>query len=125
MLKGTELILTPNACTLKHHRIGQFRARAYENMVGVAMANYAAPQANGHSVAFDAVAFDENGDAVDTLIVEAGASEGVYLAKFDLDKIRAYRGREVWGNGFRRPRCYGLLTSLEVKEPFVRAKARS
>ena len=125
MLKGAELILTPNACTLEQNRLGQFRARAYENMVGVAMANYAAPQANGHSVAFDAVAFDENGDAVDTLIVEAGESEGVYLAGFNLDKIRTYREREVWGNGFRKPHCYGLLTSLEVKEPFVRAKARS
>jgi predicted amidohydrolase len=125
MLKGAELILTPNACTLKHHRIGQFRARAFENMVGVAMTNYAAPQANGHSVAFDAVAFDKNGDAVESLIIEAGASEGVYLAEFDLDEIRAYREREVWGNGFRKPHCYGLLTSLEVKEPFVRAKARS
>jgi len=125
MLKGAELILTPNACTLKHHRIGQFRARAFENMVGVAMTNYAAPQANGHSVAFDAVAFDEHGDAIDTLIVEAGESEGVYLAGFNLDKIRAYREREVWGNAFRKPHCYGLLTSLEVKEPFVRAKARS
>ncbi len=125
MLKGAEVILTPNACTLEQNRLGQFRARAYENMVGVAMANYAAPQANGHSVAFDAVAFDENGDAVDTLIVEAGESEGVYLAGFNLDKIRTYREREVWGNGFRKPHCYGLLTSLEVKEPFVRAKARS
>jgi predicted amidohydrolase len=125
MLKGAELILTPNACTLKHHRIGQFRARAFENMVGVAMTNYAAPQANGHSVAFDAVAFDKNGDAVESLIIEAGASEGVYLAEFDLDEIRAYREHEVWGNGFRKPHCYGLLTSLEVKEPFVRAKARS
>ena len=62
MLKGAELILTPNACTLEVNRISQFRARAYENMVGVAMTNYAAPQANGHSVAFDAVAFDDNED---------------------------------------------------------------
>jgi len=125
MLKGAEVILTPNACTLEQNRLGQFRARAYENMVGVAMTNYAAPQANGHSVAFDAVAFDKNGDSVESLIIEAGASEGVYLAEFDLDEIRAYREREVWGNGFRKPHCYGLLTSLEVKEPFVRAKARS
>jgi len=47
------------------------------------------------------------------------------MAEFDLDEIRAYREREVWGNGFRKPHCYGLLTSFEVKEPFVRAKARS
>ena len=124
MLKGAEVILTPNACTLEQNRLGQFRARAYENMVGVALANYAAPQANGHSIAFDAVAFDENGDAVDTLIVEAGASEGVYLAEFDLDEIRAYREREVWGNGFRKPRCYDQLISQEVNEPFIRQSAK-
>ena len=124
MLKGAELILTPNACELEDNRIGQFRARAYENMVGVAMANYAAPQENGHSVAFDAVAFDENGDAVDTLIVEAGESEGVYLAEFNLVKIRAYREREVWGNAFRKPRCYDQLISKEVNEPFIRESAK-
>lgn len=124
MLKGAELILTPNACELEANRIGQFRARAYENMVGVAMTNYAAPQENGHSVAFDAVAFDENEKAVDTLIVEAGESEGVYLAEFDMDRIRKYREHEVWGNAFRKPRCYDLLTSPEVEEPFIRTSAR-
>jgi predicted amidohydrolase len=120
MLKGAELIITPNACDLEANRIGQFRARAYENMVGVAMANYAAPQLNGHSVAFDPIAFDEKGRTRDTLIVEADEQEGVYLAPFDLAKIRAYREREVWGNAFRRPHRYGLLTSPGVEPPFVR-----
>jgi predicted amidohydrolase len=124
MLKGAELILTPNACTLEANRIGQFKARAFENMVGVAMANYAAPQENGHSVAFDAVAFDKDEDAVETRIVEAGEGEGVYLAEFDVDRIRAYREHEVWGNAFRKPRRYGLLTSPDVEPPFVRAAAR-
>ncbi len=124
MLKGAELILTPNACTLEANRIGQFKARAYENMVGVAMTNYAAPDANGHSVAFDAVAFDENEGSVDTCIVEAGENEGVYVAPFDMDRIRGYREREVWGNAFRKPRSYALLISQEVAEPFIREKAR-
>jgi N-carbamoylputrescine amidase len=124
MLKGAELILTPNACTLEANRIGQFKARAFENMVGVAMANYAAPQENGHSVAFDAVAFDKDEDAVETRIVEAGEGEGVYLAEFDVDRIRAYREHETWGNAFRKPRLYGLLTSPDVEPPFVRAAAR-
>src|SRR5439155_26269347 len=44
MLKGAELIITPNACKLEANRLGQFRARAMENMVGLAMTNYAAPQ---------------------------------------------------------------------------------
>jgi predicted amidohydrolase len=125
MLKGAEVILTPHACNLDDGRIGQFRARAFENMIGMAMANYAAPPHNGRSVAFDAVSFDEvDGDARDTLITEAGESEGVYLAAFDLDKLRAYRERESWGNAFRKPRSYGLLTSLEVQAPFTRKSAR-
>jgi len=125
MLKGAELILTPNACTLDDGRIGQFRARAFENMTGVAMANYAAPQHNGRSIAFDAVSFDEiDGEARDTLIIEAGEGEGVYLAAFDLDKLRAYRERESWGNAFRKPRSYGILSSPDVEPPFVRKSAR-
>lgn len=96
MLKGAELILTPNACGLDTHRIAQFRTRAFENMVGVAMTNYAAPQNNGHSVAFDAVAYPViDGESRDTRIVEAGETEDVYLASFDMDSIRAYREREV------------------------------
>jgi predicted amidohydrolase len=124
MLKGAELILTPNACQLEANRIGQFRARAFENMVGVAMTNYAAPQCNGHSAAFDAVAFGINEKALDTLIIEAGEEEGVYLAEFNMDKMRVYREREVWGNAYRKPHRYGLLTSPEVQHPFIRGKSR-
>ena len=124
MLKGAELILTPNACTLDDSRIGQFRARAFENMVGVAMTNYAAPQGNGHSVAFDAVFYQEDETPVEALLVDAAEEEGVYLADFDMARIRAYRERETWGNAFRKPRSYGVLTSPEVRTPFVRHKAR-
>lgn len=122
MLKGAELILTPNACELEMHRLGQFRTRATENMVGVAMANYAAPQQNGHSIAFDPIAFNQQGSR-DTLIIEAGEGEGIYLATFDMDAIRDYRVRETWGNAFRKPDHYSMLTSLEVKIPFIRANA--
>ncbi|MCH8108958.1 MAG: carbon-nitrogen hydrolase family protein [Chloroflexi bacterium] len=124
MLKGAELILTPNACGLEANRIGQFKARAYENMVGLAMTNYAAPWCNGHSVAFDAVAFDADGESLDTLIVEAGEEEGISLAEFDMDSIRSYQARETWGNAYRKPRSYGLLASDEVQHPFIRAKVR-
>jgi predicted amidohydrolase len=89
-------------------------------MVGVAMANYAGPQW-GHSVAYDGVAFADR--SRDMLLIEAGESEGVYLARFDLERLRAYRTREVWGNAFRRPQRYGLLTSLDVEPPFVRVNA--
>jgi N-carbamoylputrescine amidase len=124
MLEGAELILTPNACTLDEHRLSQFKTRAFENMAGVAMTNYAAPQNNGHSVAFDPVAYPvPDGEPRDTLIIEAGALEDVYLAAFDMDSIRAYRKRESWGNAYRRPRLYGALTAEEVEPPFVRPNA--
>ncbi len=123
MLNGAEIILTPNACELEANRLGQFRARAFENMVGVAMANYAVPQDNGHSAAFDGVAFDTSGRSRDMQLVEAGEQESVYLAAFDLEALRAYRQREVWGHAFRRPHRYGLLTSPDVRPPFVRTNA--
>ncbi|MCD6288984.1 MAG: carbon-nitrogen hydrolase family protein [Anaerolineae bacterium] len=124
MLKGAEIILTPNACGIERNRIAQLRTRAYENMVGVAMANYAAPKCNGHSIAFDGMAFGEDGASRDMLLVEAGEAEGIYMASFDLDGLRAYRSREIWGNAFRRPRCYTELTSSRVEPPFIRAEAR-
>ncbi|HEX3722094.1 MAG TPA: carbon-nitrogen hydrolase family protein, partial [Nitrolancea sp.] len=102
MVKGAEIILTPNACELETNRLQQFRNRAYENMVGVAMTNYAAPQENGHSVAFHPIAYGQHGKNRDLLVVEAGEGEGVYLAAFDLDDLREYRQREVMGNAFRR-----------------------
>jgi len=122
MLGGAELILTPNACDLEANRLGQFRARAMENMVGVAMANYAAPDQNGHSCAFDGMAFGAAGSR-DTLLVEAGEGEGVFLAGFDLDALREYRARETWGNAFRRPHRYGALVSPAVAPPFARVDA--
>jgi N-carbamoylputrescine amidase len=123
MLKGAELILTPNACKLETNRVGQFRSRAFENMVGVAMANYAAPQQNGHSVAFDGIAFDDDASR-ETCLVEAGEEEGVYLAAFDISRLRAWREHEVWGNAYRKPGSYQLLTARTVATPFVRADAR-
>jgi N-carbamoylputrescine amidase len=123
MLGGAELILTPNACTLEPIRLAQCRVRAYENMVGVATANYAAPKCNGHSVAYHPAAFDRQGRPRDTLVIEAGEAEGVYLARFDLDELRAWRQRETWGNAFRRPHRYTALTNAGVAPPFVRVDA--
>ncbi len=123
MLKGAEIILTPNACTLEGNRLSQFRSRAYENMVGLAMANYTAPVGNGRSVAYDGMAFDRDEQSREMLLVEADGQEGVFLARFDLDALRAYRSRETWGNAFRRPRLYGALTDEAVEEPFIRPEA--
>jgi predicted amidohydrolase len=122
MLQGAEIILTPNASHLQRHHLIQFQVRALENMVGVAMANYARPQ-GGRSCAFDGIGFDEKGSR-DMTVIQAGESEGVYLARFDLDRLRAHRTAETYGNAFRRPHCYGLLTSQRVEPPFLRVDSR-
>ena len=70
MVGGAELVLVPNACPLPEPLIRQFRTRAMENMVGMAMANYAADTApprppgafDGHSIAVSGVSFDPVGE---------------------------------------------------------------
>lgn len=127
MLKGAELILTPNACPMEINRISQLRARAYENMLGIATVNYPAghPDCNGHSTAFDGIAYKpELPESRDTLFLDAGEEEGIYLADFPMDEIRQYRSREVHGNAYRRPRLYGMLAEEGIQEPFVRADYR-
>ena len=127
MLAGAEIILVPNACPMELNRLTQLRARAFENMVGVATANYAwgQPDCNGHSSAFDGMAYRPREDGSrDTLVVEAGENEGIYLAPFPLDAMRAYRGEEAHGNAYRRPGLYRALADEAVSEPFLREDAR-
>lgn len=123
MLKGAEIILVPNACPMEINRISQLRTRAYENMTGIATVNYpfGKPDCNGHSTAFDGIAYREGEPGSrDTLLIEAGEREGIYIADFPLDEIRAYRRTEVHGNAFRHPGKYGLLVSEGIEEPFIR-----
>lgn len=123
MLKGAELILVPNACPMEINRISQLRARTYENMTGIATVNYpyGKPDCNGHSTAFDGIAYRVDGSGGrDTLVIEAGEREGIYIADFPIDDMREYRRREVHGNAFRRPKVYGPLTDMTVNEPFIR-----
>ncbi|MBQ7838924.1 MAG: carbon-nitrogen hydrolase family protein [Lachnospiraceae bacterium] len=123
MLKGAEIVLVPNACPMEINRLAQLRARAYENMMGIATCNYpeSVPDCNGHSNAFDGVAYlPELSGSRDTCIVEADGSEGIYMADFDMEMIREYRRKEVHGNAFRHPAKYRLLIDKEIKEPFIR-----
>jgi len=133
MLGGAEIIFTPNSCHLDRDRTGQLRARAFENMTGIAMANYAAPDplrvddpgtCNGHSVAFSGIYCDEQGRALDHELVEADASEGVVLATFDLDALRDYRKRQTWGDAYRKPRTYGALVANAPAAIFIRPDSR-
>ena len=39
-------------------------------------------------------------------VFEADETEGVYLAELNIDMLRSYRRREVWGPKNRRPELY-------------------
>ena len=127
MLKGAEIILVPNACPMEQNRLTQLRARAFENMLGIATANYAygQPDCNGHSSAFDGMAYrlGETHER-DTLVIEAGEAEGIYLATFPIKEIRRYRSREVHANAYRHPRKYGVLVCEKKQAPFLREDSR-
>ncbi len=128
MLKGAEVVIVPNACPMEINRLAQLRGRAYENMMGIATCNYpdTVPDCNGHSNAFDGVAYlPELPGSRDMCILEADGEEGIYIADFDLDMIRGYRKAEVHGNAFRHPKKYGLLTAEDIREPFVRESYRA
>ena len=113
MLKGAELLLVPNACPMELNRLAQLRGRAYENMLAIATCNYPAPHpdCNGHSTLFDGVVYlPELSGSRDTCVFEAEEGEGVYTAELDVEMLRNYRLREVWGVRNRRPELYGEIS---------------
>lgn len=127
MLKGAELILVPNACPMEINRLSQLRARAYENMTAIATCNYpnAVPDCNGGSSVFDGVAyFSESGGSRDMCILQADGKEDIYIAKLDLEQLRAYRESEVHGNAYRHPKKYGILVDTRIEKPFIREDYR-
>ena len=113
MLRGAELLLVPNACPMEINRLSQLRGRAYENMLAIATCNYPSPHpdCNGHSTLFDGVVYvPKLSGSRDMCVYEAGSEEGVYIAELDMDLLRAYREREVWGAKNRRPEMYKEIT---------------
>jgi predicted amidohydrolase len=63
MLKGAEIILVPNACEIEINRRSQLKSRAFENSVGIVLANYSGEVYKGNSLAISAIAFDEDGES--------------------------------------------------------------
>lgn len=127
MLKGAEIILVPNACPMEINRLSQLRARAFENMVGIATCNYpkGKPDCNGNSSAYDGIIYlPDYPTSLDRELLRAGEDEGIYVADFSIRLLREYRKNEVHGNSYRRPTLYSKLLEEEVYEPFIRDDAR-
>lgn len=120
MLKGAEIILVPNDCGAMSARVQALSTRAYENMLGIAMANPPGKNA-GCSCAFSPIVWNEEGNSIDnTILLADDVTEGIFLAEFDIAQLREYRSREMMGNTFRKISAYTELLSDEVKEPFIR-----
>jgi predicted amidohydrolase len=114
MLGGAELILAPNACPLATDpavgdvRIAQLRSRAFELMLSLATANYAAPREDGHSLLV----------VPDGRVAAIGDERpGVVHASLDLDALRAWRRREVVRDRPRRPDRYAAIADPRAPRP--------
>ena len=120
MLKGAEIILVPNDCCAMKPRLCALSTRAYENMVGVAMANPNGENA-GNSCAFSPICWDDDGNYADNVLLMADdLTEDLFYAEFDMDKIRSYRENEMMGNTFRKVKAYDLLLNEKIEYPFIR-----
>lgn len=120
MMKGAEVILVPNDCGSMRPRVQALSTRAYENMVGVVMANPPGINAGG-SCAFSPICWDKDGNCIDnTIFIADEMSSGVYYAEFNLEKLRSYRRSEMMGNTFRKVKAYSELLNTQIKEPFIR-----
>lgn len=103
MQQGAEIILVPNSSAffcdpqIGDIRFQQLRSRAFENMVGIAITNYAQPKNDGHSCGIDV-------DGKPLMI--ADDQEGIFMVTFDLEKIRTWQKYEVWGQKFGRSDIY-------------------
>jgi predicted amidohydrolase len=120
MLNGAELVIVPNACPLDDRaagigdvRIAQLRGRAFENLVAVAMANYAAPDQDGRSCAFQA----DGGR-----LALAGEAEEIVLVDLDLARLHAFRREHGDRDDPRRPEVYAPLADPGAPRPLREAR---
>lgn len=112
MLAGAEVILVPNATAWNPTRSHQMEARAFENMVALASVNYPG-DGWGQSSAYTPIVFDPRGRPLSALLAQADARAQYVPFRFDMDALRDWRAREVWGARYRRPEAYRRLRGQE------------
>jgi predicted amidohydrolase len=100
---GADVIAIPQAtdCTCKipiHREL--LRLRAYENEVYLAMANWAGPKFNGHSMIIS-----PEGEVVKI----GGEEEEILTAPLDLAALNKHRASGIYGRHHRQPCSYGPL----------------
>ena len=89
--QGAEIALVPNCCELGENpgcgdvRIAQMRGRAFETVMGIAVANYPIPRCDGHSFAVDPSG---------AIIAMGDCSPQLCIAAFNLAAIRQARIEE-------------------------------
>lgn len=125
MLKGAEIILVPNDCSSMRPRLQALSTRAYENMVGIVMANPPGKD-KGNSCAYSPICWDENGKCVENQLLLTGPEEeGIFYVDFYLDPLWCYRSQEMMGNTFRKVEAYKPLLDPTVEPPFCRERQDS
>ena len=122
MLGGAELVPGPNACDWNPFRHAQLVSRAGENMLALAMANYAGPGWGGSSMldGRPAVRRDRPIPGHDGRLCMWGPRGAVR-------PVRSRRAapvprREVWGDAFRRPSAYRLAGGRSSDPAFRRVR---
>lgn len=124
MMKGAEVILLPNDCNSMKPRLDCLSTRAYENLVGIGMANPPGENA-GASCAFAPRCWNQKGHCIDNALLVADAlTEGLFYADFDMDDIRDFREHEMMGNTFRKVHAYMPLMNGAINPPFARRRGK-
>ena len=108
MLRGAELILTPNACPMEINRLSQLKYAG----AAVAVRDGGRVIAGGDSQHV----FEGSGAQLGQAVYLHGAGVG------GQDQLRAES--EAHGNAYRHPKKYGLLTDTRIDKPFIRADYR-
>ena len=122
MLQGSEIILVPNACYMSKIRLEQLKVRAYENMLGIVIVNYA--NHGGKSSAYSPIVRNINKHELNSELLVMDNNENVKIVQFNMNEIREYRSRETLGDAYRKPYAYKQLIEDNVQEPFVRKDSR-
>lgn len=110
-LAGAELVLVPNACPLAtcpafgDIRIAQIRARAFEGLCFIGVANY--PVGNGDGSDGHSLVCDPAG----RVLARAGAGPALLTADLDIAGARGLRRSERWRLKARRPDLYAGLAA--------------